>query len=782
MTSSQTHPRRRPASPNAQPPSLDSLAITKGATFHSPKTPSGENDPVLDIPSIPKRSLTSPEHLAAVIAASDARILDVLRRIDKNLEAINDTSIVSLNDKDACPVPRFLIAHAASTSDRMDIDEQQLVSGKDTEKRAGANPHEHASDSGLGTSVSGDSTADANPLRRCRFCDSSEPGHADLHEAQVATRRSVHTPTPSEKEARESEHFLSAYAVKKIHDHIISPILAEKRLKEYHNLIQSLPQRIGDRNITCLRDLEKTLIYLAPVSTNFALGEEPLAYAILSMKSNAKSAAAYLNFAETSIQCIHTTVEHLHERDQRRPTDRPYTNNYFLDLVQQVRQYARIMAVSKQKQREGKTMSKEDWIPLVALVSYSNIAGNVLINLSSGEKLRLQGGLSQDGEPAELIREKADGETLAIDAGKRKLSAEGFGDDAEPSMARKRKCDIGKIDWCQCKTCQHWFKRRCDLTKHEKTHTRPWKCPEVGCKYHELGWPTEKERDRHINDKHTSAPPLYYCRFEGCCYKSKRESNCKQHMEKTHGYRYVRSKARKGEHLTPVQSEQEQAAQASMPTPSSASAYQPLSTPSLTFNPSPITSSDNAFSPADGCSPAPGYDIPMSNAISPESLNSLDFNSAPGNDLFGQDVPLFGNDGHYMNNMSANNGSLFDDTPPAVQEVMDEFSGQLGSTSNPFEWALTPPASDNNSERRNSDFSALDNSISNDSWNAEFDFGHMNVGNPWPDVPDFFQQYNTNNEDPFGNFLGSQEMGESSAMAQTMFADPLIRGQGTGQQ
>jgi hypothetical protein len=79
-------------------------------------------------------------------------------------------------------------------------------------------------------------------------------------------------------------------------------------------------------------------------------------------------------------------------------------------------------------------------------------------------------------------------------------------------------------------------------TKHEKTHSRPWKCPVPTCKYHTFGWPTEKEMDRHHNDKHSSAPPMYECLYKPCPYKSKRESNCKQHMEKAHGWTYVRTK------------------------------------------------------------------------------------------------------------------------------------------------------------------------------------------------------------------------------------------------
>lgn len=79
-------------------------------------------------------------------------------------------------------------------------------------------------------------------------------------------------------------------------------------------------------------------------------------------------------------------------------------------------------------------------------------------------------------------------------------------------------------------------------SKHEKTHSRPWKCAEKSCKYFEIGWPTEKERDRHVNDKHSKSPPLFKCHFSPCTYQSKRQSNCKQHMEKAHGWVYIRSK------------------------------------------------------------------------------------------------------------------------------------------------------------------------------------------------------------------------------------------------
>jgi len=94
-----------------------------------------------------------------------------------------------------------------------------------------------------------------------------------------------------------------------------------------------------------------------------------------------------------------------------------------------------------------------------------------------------------------------------------------------------------------CPHCEKHFDRACDLNKHAKSHSRPFKCAFQSCKYWSLGWPTAKELERHNNDKHSAAPRTYPCLFQHCSYKSKRESNCKQHMEKTHGWSYVRSKS-----------------------------------------------------------------------------------------------------------------------------------------------------------------------------------------------------------------------------------------------
>lgn len=169
----------------------------------------------------------------------------------------------------------------------------------------------------------------------------------------------------------------------------------------------------------------------------------------------------------------------------------------------------------------------------------------------SDERLVLHGGISQNGRPAELARSKdgklislATGEPIDTDAEspiRKSFATQEEREDYELSMARRRKNAPEKVSQ-RCSECDKEFKRPCDLTKHEKTHSRPWKCNESTCKYSHYGWPTEKERDRHVNDKHSVTPSMYKCQYSPCPYESKRESNCKQHMEKAHGWAYVRSK------------------------------------------------------------------------------------------------------------------------------------------------------------------------------------------------------------------------------------------------
>jgi uncharacterized C2H2 Zn-finger protein len=303
--------------------------------------------------------------------------------------------------------------------------------------------------------------------------------------------------------------------------------LAKPTLKEFEPIVLDIPRRIQSKEIICLRDLEKTLIFMAPT----------------------KSAALYLDFCLTSVRCIQATVEYLSDREQIRPADRPYTNGYFLDLKDQILQYGKQLAAKN----SGDEMDIDAYVPSFVPLDYRTNSPR------RSDEIKLIGGLAENGRPAELVRVRKDGTYISLETGKpvevdddspvtmkRSLSQQ-LEDEEEiqRSMARRKKnASPEELAPKKCREpgCNKEFKRPCDLTKHEKTHSRPWKCPVPTCKYHNYGWPTEKEMDRHHNDKHSDAPAMYECMFKPCPYKSKRESNCKQHMEKAHGWTYVRTK------------------------------------------------------------------------------------------------------------------------------------------------------------------------------------------------------------------------------------------------
>ncbi|KAH7087210.1 hypothetical protein FB567DRAFT_444208 [Paraphoma chrysanthemicola] len=553
-----SHPRRRPHKGQASPLSTHGMSLRKSGTFHSPTSLSTAFCGLENQPFMPRRSPTSPESLEALLEQDPSvrRVADLLKDFDQKLAGHKASASGSniLADPEVLPVPSFVLDSATFDSTPMDIDSKPSA--------AEHNPHEHASDSGLGSSIGGskygkdslqlpvphgpptDLLKDHIRARRSSVRDSIN--------TSISTAHSAVTHSFSSLGDSEEKHTLGEYACKQIHDTIIAPILKEESLKDFHPLIKDVPRRIGEKSICNLRDLEKTLIFLAPELS--------------------ATATSYLRFCERSIQLLHTTVEYLSEQDQRLPSDRPYTNNYFLDLVEQIRRYAAIMAATRQKESKGEELDDMDY--------------------SRDEKITLRGGLSHDGHPLELVREKngkvmpiAEGNESAYKVSKRALSDEDMDEDeATRSMARRRKSDKPGDVMHTCRDCKKDFKRPCDLTKHEKTHSRPWKCSEEKCKYFDLGWPTEKERDRHMNDKHSTAPAQYKCLYEPCTYSSKRESNCKQHMEKAHGWVYVRSKSN-GRKKAPANQERSPTTPLTpfLNTPQSAT----LTTPVTPFMPSP---------------------------------------------------------------------------------------------------------------------------------------------------------------------------------------------------
>ncbi|KAK3068961.1 hypothetical protein LTR53_013071 [Teratosphaeriaceae sp. CCFEE 6253] len=540
---SSAHPRRRPARPSdaAMTPvlidSFQKMSIRKGDTFHNNKKTEDIWDPLESSSSGPHkaaRSSTCPKALEdLLIGPGGRRTADLFERVDRAVAANNSLALAAvLSEPEVLPGPDFTNADddAAALKTRPEI-----------------RRHSHSSDSGLGSSIAESDAVSAETGKQA-------PAPAAFPATNDPLTPAAEDTTRTHVGAGKEERVLSRYACGQIHRHIIVPLLNEPALKDFHPIIERVPERIGNKEIKTLRELEKTLIFLAPVSG--ASQAADCAQTHYGVKEFSRGIVTnYLRFCERTIRVLHTTVTTLHESDQRAPTDRPYTQGYFFDLVDQVcfgqlrqkphrididfqiRRYAQILAATRQREEQGEKPDEVDHQP--------------------GETVSISGGMSHNGRPAEIVRHTADGKAISLATGqtlspddvasasmKRPMPADLTDDeDALRSMARRKKGAKPETHECPIPDCDKEFKRPCDLTKHIKTHERPWKCPDADCKYHAHGWPTEKERDRHVNDKHSSAPPEYACLFEPCPYRSKRESNCKQHMEKAHGWQYVRSKS-----------------------------------------------------------------------------------------------------------------------------------------------------------------------------------------------------------------------------------------------
>ncbi|KAF5712162.1 zinc finger transcription factor ace1 [Fusarium mundagurra] len=111
-----------------------------------------------------------------------------------------------------------------------------------------------------------------------------------------------------------------------------------------------------------------------------------------------------------------------------------------------------------------------------------------------------------------------------------RLSDEG-GDEATDASERSNRFVLAPA---------HATNEMVDSTGHFVPNPLPWACPISSCQDYSHTWPTEEERDRHYRDKHSETLPMYKCMFMPCLYWSKREMNCKKHLEKVHGLTYIR--------------------------------------------------------------------------------------------------------------------------------------------------------------------------------------------------------------------------------------------------
>ncbi|KAH7176806.1 hypothetical protein EDB81DRAFT_602076, partial [Dactylonectria macrodidyma] len=258
------------------------------------------------------------------------------------------------------PVPRgFLDVPVVDPAMAKDVQRRVL------RPRSVRRSQRHASDSGLDTSVA----------------STNEKGAADSaskKDTKTQATRSAITRSAAAS-AMEKLPNLGPKAINRIHEQILRPLRAKPTLKDFEPIVLDVPRRIQSKEIICLRDLEKTLIFMAPEMT--------------------KDAVLYLHFCLTSIRCIQATVEYLSDREQARLEDRPYTNGYFIDLKDQVRKYYRQLVAAKDGPED---MDVDAYVPnFVPLDHPTNFPPRA-------DEIRL----------AELVRARKDGSYISMATGK----------------------------------------------------------------------------------------------------------------------------------------------------------------------------------------------------------------------------------------------------------------------------------------------------------------------------------------------------------------------------
>jgi uncharacterized Zn-finger protein len=100
----------------------------------------------------------------------------------------------------------------------------------------------------------------SSPIQRLSYTPSSPCTESIVAASAITRSAAAHSSTI------ESLPRLGARASNRISEHIIKPLLTNPSLKDFYPIVKDCPRRIHRKEIICLRDLEKTLIFMAPVS------------------------------------------------------------------------------------------------------------------------------------------------------------------------------------------------------------------------------------------------------------------------------------------------------------------------------------------------------------------------------------------------------------------------------------------------------------------------------------------------------------------------------------
>jgi hypothetical protein len=255
------------------------MPLRKGETFNTPTSPpSSDQDPVLSIRSLPRRAPTSLD----AITTNDQRMASILDRL-----TLADSSEEKPSTKSKADLARSRANSAAGANDT-DTKKPSNDDGKNqssSENKEVSSEEAHDSDSGLGSSIS--SVESSSPLTKASKL-TKDCGRNGINEfsllfsdyfltfdslvnENIHDQSAITTTAESFESGSTPRRQLGLAACKHIEKFVLIPILKEPKLQPFHALARSIPSRIVKKQIVCLRDLEKTLLWLAPVSTHSQL-------------------------------------------------------------------------------------------------------------------------------------------------------------------------------------------------------------------------------------------------------------------------------------------------------------------------------------------------------------------------------------------------------------------------------------------------------------------------------------------------------------------------------
>ncbi len=254
-------------------------SLRKGTTFYTPPT-LPTSDQSLVLPCLPRRSQTS---LEDIVEAHKRRVAITLDDIERGLSTLNlditDSTAQSFPD-DGLPVPQGVLKNTVNTRHQQtnismspiapDAADPTISRHSLRTRRQARRQSVHTnSDSGLGSSIM--SAPEQKPLRARQQGERNEKSNVSV--AAITRPLAPHQPS------FENLPRLSDRATIKFRQFIFEPLLAKPSLKDFHSLVNDCPRRIRENEIACLRDLEKTLMLMAPVSDTHKDNRAVRAYA-----------------------------------------------------------------------------------------------------------------------------------------------------------------------------------------------------------------------------------------------------------------------------------------------------------------------------------------------------------------------------------------------------------------------------------------------------------------------------------------------------------------------